>query len=47
MDKETIKGTADKVKGSVKDAAGRMTGDKNLQAEGKADKMAGAASNRG
>jgi uncharacterized protein YjbJ (UPF0337 family) len=42
MDKETIKGTADKVKGSVKDAAGRMTGDKDLQAEGKADKVAGA-----
>jgi uncharacterized protein YjbJ (UPF0337 family) len=43
MDKETIKGTADKAKGSVKDAAGRITGDKNLQAEGKADKAAGAA----
>lgn len=43
MDKETIKGTADKIKGAVKDAAGRVTGDKALQAEGKADKAAGAA----
>ncbi|SFK18714.1 CsbD family protein [Methylocapsa palsarum] len=43
MDKETVKGTMDKVKGAAKEAAGRMTGDKTLQAEGKADKAAGAA----
>ena len=43
MDKEHIKGAADKVKGAVKDAAGKMTGDKDLQAEGKMDKAKGEA----
>ena len=43
MDKEHIKGAADKAKGAVKDAAGKMTGDKELQAEGKMDKAKGEA----
>jgi uncharacterized protein YjbJ (UPF0337 family) len=43
MDKEHIKGAADKAKGAVKDAAGKVTGDKELQAEGKMDKAKGAA----
>ncbi len=43
MDKEHIKGAADKAKGAVKDAAGKITGDKSLQAEGKMDKAKGAA----
>ena len=43
MDKEHVKGAADKAKGAVKDAAGKITGDKSLQAEGKADKAKGAA----
>src|ERR1019366_4937843 len=43
MDKEHIKGAADKVKGAVKDAAGALTGNEKLQAEGKIDKAAGAA----
>lgn len=43
MDKEHIKGAADKAKGAIKDAAGQMTGDKGLQAEGKMDKAKGAA----
>jgi uncharacterized protein YjbJ (UPF0337 family) len=43
MDKDHIKGAADKAKGAVKDAAGKMTGDKELQAEGKMDKAKGAA----
>jgi uncharacterized protein YjbJ (UPF0337 family) len=43
MDKEHVKGAADKAKGAVKDAAGKMTGDKELQAEGKMDKAKGAA----
>jgi len=43
MDKEHVKGAADKVKGAVKDAAGKMTGDKHLQAEGKMDKAKGEA----
>jgi uncharacterized protein YjbJ (UPF0337 family) len=43
MDKEHIKGAADKAKGAVKDAAGKLTGDKQMQAEGKLDKAKGAA----
>ncbi len=43
MDKEHIKGAAEKVVGAVKDAAGKVTGNEKLQAEGKADKAAGAA----
>ena len=43
MDKEHIRGAADKAKGTVKDAAGKMTGDKQMQAEGKIDKAKGAA----
>ena len=43
MDKEHIKGAAQKVEGAIKDAAGKVTGNEKLQAEGKADKAAGAA----
>jgi uncharacterized protein YjbJ (UPF0337 family) len=43
VDKEHIKGAADKAKGAVKDAAGKLTGDKQMQAEGKIDKAKGAA----
>jgi uncharacterized protein YjbJ (UPF0337 family) len=35
MNREHIKGAADKAKGAIKDAAGAVTGDKKLQAEGK------------
>jgi len=42
MDKEHIKGAVDKTKGAMKDAAGGLTGDAKLQAEGKLDKMKGA-----
>ena len=45
MDKEHLKGAADKAKGAVKDAAGKVTGDKKTQAEGKIDKAKGAAHN--
>jgi uncharacterized protein YjbJ (UPF0337 family) len=45
MDKEHVKGAADKAKGAIKDAAGKVTGDKELQAEGKIDKAKGAAHN--
>ena len=37
MDREHVKGTAEKVKGSIKDTAGKATGDKKLQTEGKFD----------
>lgn len=35
-------GTSDKVKGSIKEAAGKMTGDKRTEAEGKADQAKGS-----
>ncbi len=43
MDREHIKGTADKAKGAIKDTAGKITGDKSLQSEGKIDKAKGSA----
>ena len=43
MDKEHIKGAAQKAGGAIKDAAGKLTGNEKLQAEGKADKAAGTA----
>ena len=43
MDKEHIKGAADKAKGAMKDAFGKMTDDKEMQVEGKMDKAKGAA----
>ncbi|MDP1729907.1 MAG: CsbD family protein [Devosia sp.] len=41
MDKDRIEGAGKQVKGAIKDAAGKITGDRTLQAEGKADKMVG------
>jgi uncharacterized protein YjbJ (UPF0337 family) len=43
MDREHVKGFAEKAKGAVKEGAGNVTGDKELQNEGKADKAKGAA----
>jgi uncharacterized protein YjbJ (UPF0337 family) len=43
MDREHVKGAADKAKGAIKDAAGKVTGDTKLQAEGKFDKAKGEA----
>ena len=40
MDKEHIKGAAQKVEGSVKETLGKLTGNEKLQAEGIADKAA-------
>ena len=45
MDKDRIKGMGDQAKGAVKDAAGKITGDAKLQAEGKADKLKGKLEN--
>jgi uncharacterized protein YjbJ (UPF0337 family) len=45
MDREHVKGAADKAKGAIKDAAGRITSDEEFQAEGKFDKAKGAAHN--
>jgi len=41
MDKDRISGAANQAKGAIKDAAGKVTGDAKLQAEGKADKATG------
>ena len=45
MDREHVKGAADKVKGAVKDTVGKVTGDEKMQAEGKMDKAKGAVHN--
>ena len=45
MDREHVKGAADKAKGAIKDAAGKVTGDKELQTEGKLDKAKGSLHN--
>jgi uncharacterized protein YjbJ (UPF0337 family) len=41
MDDDRIAGAANKVKGSVKEAIGKITGDTKTQAEGAAEKTAG------
>jgi uncharacterized protein YjbJ (UPF0337 family) len=41
MDREHVKGAADKAKGAIKDTAGKVTGDRELQKEGKSDKAKG------
>ena len=45
MDKDRIAGAAKQTKGAIKDAAGKLTGDTKLQAEGKADKATGKVQN--
>jgi uncharacterized protein YjbJ (UPF0337 family) len=45
MDREHIKGAADKAKGTIKDVAGKATGDAKLQTEAKIDKAKGTADN--
>ena len=45
MDKEHVKGAADKAKSVIKEAAGKVTGDKKLETEGKVDKVKGGVHN--
>jgi uncharacterized protein YjbJ (UPF0337 family) len=45
MDKDRVEGSAEQTKGSVKEAAGKVLGDKKLEAEGSADKTAGKVQN--
>ncbi len=42
MDKEHVKGAADKASGAAKDAIGKATGNDKLRAEGAIDKAKGA-----
>jgi len=41
VNKDQVSGVAKQVKGSIKEAAGKATGDKKTQANGTADKIAG------
>lgn len=41
MDNDRIKGAAKEVKGTVKEAAGKVTGNDHLEREGKVDKTVG------
>lgn len=43
MDKNRIDGIARQAKGTIKEATGKITGNEKLQAEGKAEKIAGQA----
>lgn len=43
MDKEHVKGAADKASGAIKEGIGKAVGDKSLEAKGKIDKAKGEA----
>ena len=45
MDKDRVEGAAHQAKGAVKEAAGKVTGDAKLKAEGQAEKTAGKVQN--
>jgi len=45
MDKDRVEGVGHQVKGSIKEAAGKVTGDTKTQAEGTAEKAAGKVQN--
>jgi uncharacterized protein YjbJ (UPF0337 family) len=45
MDKDRVDGVGNKIAGSVKQAAGKVTGDTKLEAKGAAQKTAGTAQN--
>jgi uncharacterized protein YjbJ (UPF0337 family) len=45
MDNDRVEGIGKQLKGSVKEAWGKMTGDAKTEAEGKADRMAGKVQN--
>jgi len=41
MDNDRIKGAAKEVNGSIKEAVGKVTGDRTIEAEGKVEKATG------
>jgi uncharacterized protein YjbJ (UPF0337 family) len=45
VDKDRIEGAGKQVKGSIKEKAGKVTGDAKLEGEGKADKAEGKVQN--
>jgi len=42
MNNEHVKGAVDKVGGTIKQAAGHLTGNRKLETEGKVDRIKGA-----
>ena len=44
-DEDRVEGSAKKLKGDVKETAGKVLGDSKLEAEGKGDKVAGKVQN--
>ena len=45
MDKDRLRGAAKEVSGSIKEAAGKITGDRETEAKGKVEKNVGTAQN--
>ena len=45
MDKDRVEGLGEKIKGTAKEVAGKVTGDAKLEAEGKAQKVGGSVQN--
>ncbi len=45
MDNDRIKGSAKNLGGKIKEAIGKVTGDKKIEVEGKADQVEGKAQN--
>ena len=45
MDKDRVEGAAHQMKGAVKEALGKVTGDTKIEAEGTAEKAAGKVQN--
>jgi uncharacterized protein YjbJ (UPF0337 family) len=45
VDKDRVEGSADNLKGKVKEAVGKVTGDSKLEGEGKGDQVKGKVQN--
>jgi uncharacterized protein YjbJ (UPF0337 family) len=45
MDKDRVKGSLKQLSGGIKEAAGKLLGDKKTEAEGKSEKTAGEIQN--
>ena len=45
VDKDRIEGSAGQAKGKIKEVAGKVIGDSKLEADGKADQVAGKIQN--
>lgn len=45
VDDDRVKGSGKNLKGSIKEGAGKLTGDSKLEGEGKMDKLTGKVQN--